>query len=293
VVGANGNGKTTLLRIMAGLLAPTSGSAVTGHNVRVAYHGQHVAAHMDTRSTVFEQVWQSSAVEDVSHVRTALGTMLFSGDDTDKAVGVLSGGEKARVALAKLLVSPGNLMLLDEPTNHLDLDASEALARALESFEGTLVFVSHNRSFVGRLATRVWNVEGRRVEEFPGTFEEYLDHCLRVARGDVSGAIAAEAPAGRVGSTKPTPVMRPSRRPATSKRALARRIEELETRIAQLETAQTERGKELSTPETYSDQALYQRLLDEYRRDAAKLEELIARWEHAQGELLALSTVEP
>ncbi len=293
VVGANGNGKTTLLRIMAGVLAPTSGSAVTGHNVRVAYHGQHVAAHMDARSTVFEQVWQSSVVEDVSHVRTALGTMLFSGDDTDKAIRVLSGGEKARVALAKLLVSPANLMLLDEPTNHLDLDASEALARALEAFEGTLVFVSHNRSFVGRLATRVWNVEGQRVEEFPGTFEEYLDHCLRVARSDASGAIAAEASAGRVGSTKPTPVTQPSRRPATGKRALARKIEELETRIAQLETAQTQRGKELSTPETYSDQGLYQRLLDEYRRDAAKLEELIARWEHTQGELLALSTVEP
>jgi ATP-binding cassette subfamily F protein 3 len=288
VVGANGNGKTTLLRHMAGVLAPTRGSVAIGHNVRVAYHGQHVAALLDDRVSVFEEVWRDSAVQDVSFVRGALGTMLFSGSETEKAVGVLSGGEKARVALAKLLVHPGNFMILDEPTNHLDLDASEALGRALETFDGTLIFVSHNRSFVGRLATRIWSVASGRVEEFPGTFEEYLHRCQRLLEpcgGEVGAPVERGESGGRRLPARAVP--RPGGKPVP-KRTLERRIQELEERIGQLENAQAARGRELSIPETYADQAHYHQLLGEYRRDADKLEELMARWERAQEELGAL-----
>src|SRR5690606_35074708 len=108
--------------------------------------------------------------------RTLLGAFLFSDDDVDKPIKVLSGGERARVALAKLLVDPGNLVLMDEPTNHLDLESAESLAESLTTYDGTLLFVSHNRSFVRRLATRIWNVEDGKVETYPGTLDEYIDH---------------------------------------------------------------------------------------------------------------------
>src|SRR6185436_6060866 len=124
--------------------------------------------------TVFEVVSRANPEAGVSRVRSICGAFMFSGDDVDKPVKVLSGCERARVALARLCVDPGNLVLMDEPTNHLDLESSESLARSLTTFDGTLVFVSHNRSLVRTLATRIWNVEGGGVETYPGTLDEYL-----------------------------------------------------------------------------------------------------------------------
>ena len=259
----------------------------------VGYYAQHVGDELDRRATVFEEVWRCSEVEDVSRVRAALGTMLFSGDDVDKVIAVLSGGEKARVALARLLVSPGNLLLMDEPTNHLDLESAEALSAALDTFDGTLVFVSHNRSFVNRLATRIWDVSGGRVEEFPGTLAEYMDHCQRVERdgaaaceqqdGGAGGEFVenASGAGGKARARGAGTTGRSRRRPHGRQRA---RIAELEERIATLERAQAERGRELSKPETYADQARYGELLSAYQADAAKIEELMARWERAQSE---------
>ena len=136
----------------------------------------------------------------MTRVRTVLGAFLFSGDDVDKKIGVLSGGERARVALARLLIKPGNLLLMDEPTNHLDLGSSESLAESLAAYDGTLLFVSHNRSFVRRLATRIWNVEDGKVEVYPGTLDEYMYRCRmrqelaeRERRADKSRAPATRA----------------------------------------------------------------------------------------------------
>ena len=119
-----------------------------------------------------------------TRVRSVLGAFLFSGDDVDKKIRVLSGGERARVALARLLVKPGNVLLMDEPTNHLDLDSSESLAESLRSYDGTLLFVSHNRSFVRKLATRIWDVSGGKVETYPGTLDEYMDSMRRRRDGE-------------------------------------------------------------------------------------------------------------
>ena len=176
ILGPNGAGKTTLLKIVAGEMAPTSGELRLGHNVKVGYYAQHVTEKLDVRNTIFDEVWQHSAFEDLTQVRNVLGTFLFSDDDVDKKIGVLSGGEKARVALARLMVDPGNLLLMDEPTNHLDLESSEALAAALTTFDGTLAFVSHNRSFIHKLATRILYVHDGLVEEYPGSFDEFLWH---------------------------------------------------------------------------------------------------------------------
>jgi len=292
IVGANGNGKTTLLKILAGSLQPTAGTLRLGHNVQIGYYAQHVTELLDTRSSIFDEVWRHSAVEDVSRVRGALGTMLFTGDDVDKRIAVLSGGEKARVALARLMVNPGNVLLMDEPTNHLDLESSEALSQALETYDGTLLFVSHNRSFVGRLAKRVWNVEDGKVEEFPGNFAEYVDHCARIARADANAEASpaptpvAEQKPGRPAGSQKQPTKVKKRRGNT--RPLEKKTAELEERIAELESAQAERSSELSLPQTYENQARYTELLAAYQQDAAKLEELMQRWERVQGELNAL-----
>jgi ATP-binding cassette subfamily F protein 3 len=289
LVGANGNGKSTLLRLLAGVMKPSSGTCRYGHNVEIGYYAQHVAERLDLRSSIFEEVWRKSAVEEVSRVRAALGTMMFSGDDVDKKIGVLSGGEKARVALARLLVTPGNVMLMDEPTNHLDLESAEALASALSRFEGTLVFASHNKSFVNRLATRIWNVEDGRVEEYPGTLADYMDHCARKS-AESGAAVAAtresvESERKSAPATPRTESREEQKRARNKKRDAERRIAECETRIAELEREQVRRSDALSRPETYADSALYERLLAEYQRDARKLEELLARWEAAQADL--------
>ena len=179
IIGPNGAGKTTLMKIMAGELAPESGSVTPGHGVTLSYYAQHQAEHLDPKRTVVEEVGTAAPDAVQSVIRGILGAFLFSGDEVDKTTGVLSGGEKARVALAKLLVRPGNCLFMDEPTNHLDIFASEKLIEALTNYDGTLVFVSHNQAFVNRLVTKVWDIKDGGVTEYPGTLNEYYDHLAR------------------------------------------------------------------------------------------------------------------
>ncbi|WP_253816518.1 ABC-F family ATP-binding cassette domain-containing protein [Myxococcus xanthus] len=176
VVGDNGAGKTTLLKLMAGELAPDAGVVKPGLNVVMGYYAQHHTEKLNKRNTILEEVRPLAADKPESVVRRVLGSFLFSGDDVDKPISVLSGGERARVALAKLLLVPSNLLLMDEPTNHLDLDSTEMLIEALKGYGGTLVFVSHNRGFVNRLASHVWDVVGGKVERHPGGLDDYLYH---------------------------------------------------------------------------------------------------------------------
>ncbi|HET8938956.1 MAG TPA: ABC-F family ATP-binding cassette domain-containing protein, partial [Polyangiales bacterium] len=159
IIGVNGAGKTTLLRMIAGEIEPSDGKIVIGSSVQMGYYAQHHAESLHRDSTIYQEIAEKDGTASVTRVRSIAGAFLFSDDDVEKKIGVLSGGERARVALARLLIKPGNLLLMDEPTNHLDLASAEALAESLGSYDGTLIFVSHNRSFVRRLATRIWNVE--------------------------------------------------------------------------------------------------------------------------------------
>ena len=313
IIGPNGAGKTTLLRILAGEIAPAKGSFRLGHNVKVGYYAQHVTERLDLRNSIFDEVWQNTAYDDLTQVRNVLGTFLFSDDDVDKKISVLSGGEKARVALARLMVDPGNLLLMDEPTNHLDLESSEALAAALGTYDGTLIFVSHNRSFVRHLATRIWYVHDNVVEEFPGTMDEFLYHlaeqraaaekaATREAREEkrqsketkesarnaapgappVSGAPPPAAPRSKEDKARDRASDRESQR---KRRDLEKRIQDYEKRIAELETRQGTRSAELSQPDVYADKDRYGSLLSSFTEDQKKLEELMLRWEQAQAEL--------
>ena len=180
IIGPNGCGKTTILKIVAGELAPNHGKIHLGHQVNIAYFAQHHSDHLNPQNTIVEEVYQSAPNASVSYIRSVCGAFLFSGKDVDKSISVLSGGERARVSLARLLVCPGNFMLMDEPTNHLDIQSSEALIDALSDYQGSLLFVSHNQSFVNRLATKIWDIRNREVVEYPGTLNEYYEHLARL-----------------------------------------------------------------------------------------------------------------
>jgi ATP-binding cassette subfamily F protein 3 len=175
LTGENGAGKSTLLKILAGIVAIDSGQRVVGHNVDIGYFSQTRTDVLNIENTVLGEAYSAaSGYMAEESIRTILGAFLFTGDDAEKKVKVLSGGEKSRLILAKLLISPPNFLLLDEPTTHLDVDAVDALARALKNYAGTIVFISHDIYFVKSVANTVLEVKGGMVRRYPGTFDYYL-----------------------------------------------------------------------------------------------------------------------
>ena len=172
LIGANGKGKSTLLRIVAGTES-FEGERIEGHNVKDSFYAQHQLEALDLNHTVLEEMNYSGSGKTELELRTLLGCFLFSGDDVDKKIKVLSGGEKARVALAKTIVSKANFLLLDEPTNHLDIHSVDLLIEALNKYEGTYLLVSHDRYFVNKTANKIWEIEDYKIKEFVGTYDEW------------------------------------------------------------------------------------------------------------------------
>ena len=200
IVGRNGSGKTTLMRILAGAAEPLSGELIRGTGVRVGYYRQDFS-HLDPARTVWQEVSAAAPRLGMPELRAHLGRFLFSGDEVEARVGDLSGGEQARVALAGITLHGANLLLLDEPTNHLDIESREALEAALEDFDGTLVFVSHDRAFLAALSTRVWSfpeAEGGPIRDYPGGYEEWAEER---AAGVVQPAAEAQ-PAAETGGAR-------------------------------------------------------------------------------------------
>jgi ATP-binding cassette subfamily F protein 3 len=296
IIGVNGAGKTTLLRMIAGELPNDGGTIKLGSGVEVGYYAQHHADTLDLSATVYEVVQRASPDTSPNRVRSICGAFMFSGDDVDKPIKVLSGGEKARVALAKLLVKPGNLLLMDEPTNHLDLASSEALAASLGTFDGTLVFVSHNRSLIRTLATKIWNVEDQRVETYPGTLDEYLysmtERRIAIAaaddapRRDPKGAIPQQTRVSKE-DDKARKRREAEERTRRSQKLgpLEKQVADLEQRIGVLEAEQKVRSAELADPTVYDDAQRRNKLLSDYQTSQDKLDELNVRWEAAMAEL--------
>ena len=203
LVGINGAGKSTLLKMLAGTLPFDAGERVLGSHVEVQYYAQHQLDALDPTRTVLEEIELAAPEAQISRLRTILGSFLFSGDTVEKKVGVLSGGEKARLALAKMLARPAALLCMDEPTNHLDLASKEVLEGALSGFTGTIVFISHDRYFINRIATQVVEVEHGQLATHLGSYDDYLDH-----KAAIQSAGASTKPQKRPDAPKSNPPKR-------------------------------------------------------------------------------------
>ena len=221
LVGPNGAGKSTLMRLLAGVDRPDAGSCAPGHNVVKDYFAQDQAAVLNPALTVYGEMSAASPTTMVPMIRNILGGFLFSGDDVNKRVAVLSGGERNRLAIAKMLLNASNLLLLDEPTNHLDLDSKEVLLEALGDYGGTLIFVSHDRYFVDRLATKIVEVGSGETLLYPGGYEDFLDWKKRREAGldEPSSTVTPNAPRRGAHHTPPAE----SAKPGTAQKATAPR----------------------------------------------------------------------
>ncbi len=293
LVGPNGAGKSTLLKLLAGVLEPLEGTRTLGHNASHGYFAQHRAAMLNPRHTVLQEALDTPQRVTEQSVRNVLGSFLFRGDDVFKPVSVLSGGEKSRLSLVKLLLNPPNLLLMDEPTTHLDMASVDALVGALKQFEGTLVFISHDVHFIRALSTHVIRVEAGQLRHFGGGYQYYLDKTAQTARAALTSSSLAPTPA----PARQEPVVdrkEQKRREAEARQersrqrnAIQQHIRELEKEIATLESQQKELTAELEKPENYSGGRAIQ-INRELLHLHDRLPELTSQWEAASLELEAL-----
>jgi len=299
LVGPNGAGKSTLLKLLADVLQPQSGERKLGHNVKHGYFAQHRAAMLNPQHTVLQEALDTPQRVTEQAVRNVLGSFLFRGDDVFKPVSVLSGGEKSRLALVKLLLDPPNLLLMDEPTTHLDLASVDALIEALKQFEGTLIFISHDVHFIRALANHVIRVEAGQLRPFTGGYQYYLDKTSQSARAALtsssfannSNSTANKPTAPQVDRKEQKRIEAEQRQTRSNKKKeIQKRIANLEKEIAELETQEKELTAELEKPETYANGRAMQvnrELLHVHER----LPEVTAEWEAAGTELAQLENV--
>jgi ATP-binding cassette, subfamily F, member 3 len=299
LVGPNGAGKSTLLKILGGVLEPQQGTRELGHNVKAGYYSQYRVDMLDMNRTVLEEALDTPSRVTEQFVRTLLGSFLFIGDDVFKKVNVLSGGEKSRLALVKLLLDPPNLLLMDEPTTHLDMSSIDALLYALDQFEGTLIFISHDVYFIRALANHVVHVNAGRLTHYPGGYQYYLDKTKATSaraaltsggRGTDSGVSARAEKASVPGVDRKTQKrLEAEQRQARSKvkKEQQQAVHQLEKKIQDLEKRQAEITAELEKPETYQSGGRMMDLNREFRHNADEIAQLTPKWEEAAAKLEA------
>ncbi|WP_321370445.1 ABC-F family ATP-binding cassette domain-containing protein [uncultured Desulfuromusa sp.] len=288
LVGPNGAGKSTLMRLLAGVEAPVSGKRVEGHNLQQAYFAQNQADELNPERNVFAEIMAESPVAMVPKLRNILGAFLFSGDDIDKSVRVLSGGERNRLALAKLLLRPANLLLLDEPTNHLDLQSKQILLDSLKKYQGTIIFVSHDRYFVDALATRVLEVGHGRVESHIGNYGDFLR--AKQSLGDSSHSTQRVEQHDSTASEGEPSLDKQARKQAHSERKEQQRREQkqqkelsrVENKIENLEKQLVELEQLMAEPLTYQDQEQWRQLSTDHAKLKTTLDSLYQQWEKIQ-----------
>jgi len=294
LIGANGKGKSTLLRIIGGT-EPFQGERVWGHNVEESFYAQHQLEALNLDNTVLDEMKESRSGKNDLELRSLLGCFLFSGDDVEKKIKVLSGGEKARVALAKTIVSKANFLLLDEPTNHLDIHSVDLLIEALNKYEGSLVMVSHDRYFISRIANKIWEIEDHKIREFKGTYAEWEDWKQRKvaeAAKELKQKTMVITEKKEVPATT-APDKSSSRNNADKElkkehQKLKNRFNQLEEKIAGLTDKNRALEAALAKPDVYSDKGKFNAAEKAYRESAEELTRLNAEQERVFEQMMLL-----
>jgi ATP-binding cassette subfamily F protein 3 len=305
LIGANGKGKSTLLRIIAGV-ETFEGERKWGHNVEESFYAQHQLEALNVNNTILDEMKECGSQMTDLELRTLLGCFLFSGDDSDKKIRVLSGGEKARVALAKTMVSKANFLMLDEPTNHLDMHSCDLLIEALNKYAGSLILVSHDRYFISKTANKIWEIVDHEVKEFKGGYDEWVAWKERMAKQEKlasqeaaagskkAGAVNKEQRPQKQNENRPPVVVQPVKGQPVNKEAKKelqkqqRIFQQLEEQIAQLKAKQQELESALATPDTYNDRNKFTQTETAYKKATEDLKRLNSDYEKVFEKIMTL-----
>jgi ATP-binding cassette subfamily F protein 3 len=309
LIGANGKGKSTLLRIIAGTES-FKGERKWGHNVEEAFYAQHQLEALNINNTVLDEMKECGSQKTELELRTLLGCFLFSGDDVEKKIKVLSGGEKARVALAKTIISKANFLLLDEPTNHLDMHSSDLLVEALKRYEGSYILVSHDRYFISKTANKIWEIVDHKIKEFKGGYEEYAEWKERQSRqsrpdsyqvGSQESKKSSRLVSGEPDKTKEDvenriqSVVEKKQASVSVNKELKRELQklqklfqQLEEKIAKLNDRKIQLEAALADHTTYSDKNKFLRTESEYKQVSDELLKLNVEYEKVFEKIIGL-----
>jgi ATP-binding cassette subfamily F protein 3 len=301
LIGANGKGKSTLLRIIAGVEQFSQGERKWGHNVEESFYAQHQLEALNINNTILDEMKECGSQMTELELRGLLGCFLFSGDDADKKIRILSGGEKARVALAKVIVSKANFLMLDEPTNHLDMHSCDLLIESLNRYQGSIILVSHDRYFVSKSCNKIWEIVDHQIKEFKGGYEEWVAWKERMAKQELDNKKAEKVaepvkPEVKQKQAAPTPPPAPKQQPGAAidkekKKELQkvqRQFQQVEEQIASLNVRKAQLEASLSDPATYSDKVKFLEAENAYKKAGQDLAALNKQYEQLFEKIMEL-----
>lgn len=284
LIGPNGIGKSTLLKCLTGQMTPRSGQIDWGTKIKLGYYDQE-QTNLNDKNTVLEELWSEYPHMEEARIRTVLGNFLFSGDDVQKRISALSGGEKARVSLAKLMLQESNVLILDEPTNHLDLYSKEVLESALIDYEGTLLFISHDRYFLNKMAERIVELHPEGTQHFLGNYDDYvmkkqeLEEIEQERQEQKAATTKQSTPSSSTAEKSGADLFQAEKQAKREERNRQRRLESLEEQIADIESKIEEQQAEMAKPEIYQDYMKLQEIQQSIETWKNKLSEVYAEWE--------------